>query len=321
MAFAVTSIGSVGNTAQISAYTCALSRTPASDALVLVSVAITDTSPTVVEPTSVAGGGITFSLVTSSITFDGTSTNLSVWRAMGTFFSSIITASFPNNATGCAMLVAEVSGVSTAGTNGSSAVGQSANSALEGDASLTIIAPSATSTANAWYSVLASNAGDVDDAPNRNYTAVDAVTFATPSTTLESAWTTLSTGTITTWTGTGLVINRAGTLIELVLDNPAAVFVPSTITAVAKRPLRIPQVPSSLTGPMADYLRVVARQLNAEAYVSTFSGANPNTSGFTGVPGNLLVNIGSASTTTRLWVLGGGTLSIDTNDWHPVRIA
>jgi hypothetical protein len=87
------------------------------------------------------------------------------------------------------------------------------------------------------------------------------------------------------------------------------------------RPPRIPPVPSSITGPIAQYLNLVARQLNAEAYISKVSAANPNTSGFTGIPGDLVVNVGSASTWTRLWVMGGSTASIDTNGWQIVRMA
>jgi hypothetical protein len=84
---------------------------------------------------------------------------------------------------------------------------------------------------------------------------------------------------------------------------------------------RIPPVPSSITGEIGRYLNQLARQLNAEAYISTFSAANPNTSGLTGIPGNLAVNIGSASTSTRLWIMEGSTASIDTNAWRMLRIA
>jgi hypothetical protein len=108
-------------------------------------------------------------------------------------------------------------------------------------------------------------------------------------------------------------------LVAGIISEIAAVV--SAFTTPSKRPLRIPPVPSGLTGPLAEWCRTAARQLNAEAYISTFSAANPNTSGLTGIPGNLAVNIGSASTTSRLWILGGGIVSIDTNDWHPVRIA
>lgn len=84
---------------------------------------------------------------------------------------------------------------------------------------------------------------------------------------------------------------------------------------------RIPPIPPDITGSLRQYLELVRRQLNGEAYISKFSGTNPNTSGFTGIPGNLLVNVGSASTSTRLWIMEGSTDSIDTNGWRMVRIA
>ena len=84
---------------------------------------------------------------------------------------------------------------------------------------------------------------------------------------------------------------------------------------------RIPPVPSGITGVIRTYLEQIARQLNGEAYISKFSAANPNTSGFTGIPGDLAVNIGSASTSSRLWIMEGSAASIDTNGWRIVRIA
>ena len=85
-------------------------------------------------------------------------------------------------------------------------------------------------------------------------------------------------------------------------------------------PRELPPIPSDLTG-LVNALRQWHRQLTSEIPVSIFSAANPNTSGFTGIPGNLAVNIGSASTSSRLWIMEGSTSSIDTNGWRIVRIA
>ncbi|HEY6007223.1 MAG TPA: hypothetical protein VIU40_02800, partial [Geobacteraceae bacterium] len=62
-------------------------------------------------------------------------------------------------------------------------------------------------------------------------------------------------------------------------------------------------------------------QLNQEGYISLFSGTDPNTSGFTGIPGSMAINIGSASTWTRLWIQAGSVASVSTTSWHPVRMA
>jgi hypothetical protein len=86
-------------------------------------------------------------------------------------------------------------------------------------------------------------------------------------------------------------------------------------------PRDLPPVYGSSLTDLVRTLQVWHRQLTSEVAVSIFSAANPNTSGFTGIPGNLAVNIGSASTSSRLWILEGSTASIDTNGWRIVRIA
>lgn len=81
--------------------------------------------------------------------------------------------------------------------------------------------------------------------------------------------------------------------------------------------LRLP--PSDVTGALGEWLQDLWRTVNNTPTASYFSGTNPNTSGFTGQPGDLLVNVGSASTSTRLWQMGGA--SVSTNSWVAVRIA
>lgn len=83
--------------------------------------------------------------------------------------------------------------------------------------------------------------------------------------------------------------------------------------------MRLPPPPSTITGPLGDWLRIVVGRLNSEMPVSIFSGTNPN-SVWTGVAGNLVVNVGSASTDTRLWVKGGSPIVPSTTSWHSVRI-
>lgn len=327
MSLAVTSLGSVGDTAARSDYTCALSRAPGSNTAVMVAVQVTDGAGTAVEPTSVVGAGLVFSLLTSSITFAPISTasatfNLSAWRGMGASpDGSLITATFPNNATGCAILVCEVSGVSTSGISGANAVGGSATSAADsatGVSVLTVIGPSAGSTGNGW--LLFAGANTSGDSAGLNYLALDKANYSSPVAALLSAWTDLSTGTMVP-VGAGTNQHRAGILIELVLDTPSSGGGGTTSSSPVGRRVRLAPVPSHLTGPIAQTLRLWYEQLNnREGYISIFSGADPNTSGFTGIPGNLLVNVGSASTWTRLWVQGGSVASISTTSWHPIAV-
>ena len=317
MSLAVTSLGSVGDTTGRSAYTCALSRPPADNALVLVAVGYSGT--TGIQPSSVSGVGLVFSIVTSSVTFSSSSYNMSVWRSMGIGLSgSIITAGFDVGGIGCRMLVTEVSGVSASGTSGTNAIGKSATSLKDGEASLAILGPSATSTANAWFAAHDVTTSGSNDTANKNWTAIDSAGHTSPNAAISSAWTTLSSGVSSTWSGSGQR-DRGGTIIELVLDNPAGA--PATVAGPLGRRLRIPQVPSQISGIIGTYLKEVVRQLNQEGFISLFSAANPNTSGFTGIPGSLALNIGSASSWTRLWMMGGSVASIATNGWQIFRMA
>lgn len=68
------------------------------------------------------------------------------------------------------------------------------------------------------------------------------------------------------------------------------------------------------------YLRDIAQVLNTLPRISIFSGATPN-SLISGLPGDLLVNIGSASTTSRLWIKAGGSSTVPTSTgWAVVRV-
>ena len=269
---------------------------------------------------------MTFSLVTSSVTFNTIASgahNLSLWRGMSaTPSNSLITATFPNAATGCAIIVDSISSVSQAGSNGDHAIGVSSISSVDGDNILMLLGlSSAGSTANGWYAVQSSQSSEVPT-PNNNYQSQTTAGFLTADTVLISAWTTLSTGTRVTFTASG-VDNRAGIIVELVADQAAAAA-PSVVTynRQSRYPDRIPQPPQSIKDPVVSgYLATVARILNAEAYISKFSGTDPNTSNLTGVPGNLAVNVGSASTWTRMWQMSGSIMSIGTTGWKMMRMA
>ncbi len=216
----------------------------------------------------------------------------------------------------------EVSGVSTSGSSGSNAVGKSANSSKDASSpSLIVFGPSATSTANGWLSFWGRGGTTNSTITARNnWVTLDITTYSTPNSGLASGYTLLSSGASSDWTGTANDSGNAGVIIELVLDNPA---IPVVITpSVQGRRFRIPQPPGGIKDPVVfQYLNLVARQLNQEAFISLFSGTDPNTSGFTGIPGNLAVNIGSASTWTRLWVQAGSVASVSTTSWHPFRVA
>ncbi len=226
MAITIASLGTLGNTGNVASYGTTPIRAPAANATVLVGVVVSDTAGTPVEPTQVRGAGLTFSLVTSSVTWATVASptaNLSVWVGKGAApDTSNFTADFPNAATGCAFIIHEVSGLTTVGS-GISKSATSRNPAGTSASTLTIFAPSAGSTANAWLTFCATegDSGNISPNLNLNWTALDVGTYSTPATRIESAWTTLSTGNTSSWTKE-VASFLAAIQIELVADNPAA---------------------------------------------------------------------------------------------------
>lgn len=83
-------------------------------------------------------------------------------------------------------------------------------------------------------------------------------------------------------------------------------------------PARFPTPPSDITGALGTYLRDMARILNESAAVSIFSALTPN-SVVTGLPGYVAVNVGSASTDSRVWVLGGTGDYLRNTGWVVLR--
>ncbi len=67
------------------------------------------------------------------------------------------------------------------------------------------------------------------------------------------------------------------------------------------------------------FLQDVANVLNTLPRISIFSGASPN-SMMSGLPGDIAVNIGSASTTSRIWVHGSNNTVPNFTGWAVVRV-
>ena len=82
---------------------------------------------------------------------------------------------------------------------------------------------------------------------------------------------------------------------------------------------RLPAPPSAVTGELGNWLRNLWGAVNALPRVSYFSGVSPNTSAITGMPGDLAINLGSASTDTRVWIMGGSMTTMKTSGWVALR--
>ena len=81
---------------------------------------------------------------------------------------------------------------------------------------------------------------------------------------------------------------------------------------------RLPMPPSEVTGQLGQWLFQLWGTINSMPRMSWFSGTTPN-SAVTGRPGDLLVNVGSASTDSRLWIKGGAGNTFSTTGWIPLR--
>lgn len=224
MPIAVASLGSIGDTNTRSVYTCSIFQAPEANALILVGVVNTAAAGTVLGVSSVSGAGMEFSLVTSGISFgaaNGSETHhISLWRSMAaSTISSVISVSSPVVASGCAIVVDQVSGVNTSGTSGSGAlsVNSTTDDAAGAASAVTLIAASATSTADAWYS-LGGVVSTGADTPGLTYTLLQSAGYATPSATVESAWTALSTGTTSSWAAASQ--RRGAIMVGLVAADP-----------------------------------------------------------------------------------------------------
>lgn len=86
---------------------------------------------------------------------------------------------------------------------------------------------------------------------------------------------------------------------------------------------RLEPPPSSITGAYGNWLRKVWALLEASPNFSLVSLSDTDTpnSRVTGYPGDFCINLGSASTASRVWTLGGPASSALTDQgWALVRI-
>lgn len=81
----------------------------------------------------------------------------------------------------------------------------------------------------------------------------------------------------------------------------------------------IPLPPSALTGPLGEYLRMIARAISDTPQISVFSGPTPN-SVVSGYPGDVAINL-SSSAATRLWVMEGSARVPSLTGWVSIRTA
>ncbi len=83
---------------------------------------------------------------------------------------------------------------------------------------------------------------------------------------------------------------------------------------------RVGPPPLGTPAPLVSYLQVLADAINRMPRFSYFSGSTPAASNLSGLPGDVAINMGSASTSSRVWVKGSNNTIPNTTGWVVVRI-
>ena len=91
------------------------------------------------------------------------------------------------------------------------------------------------------------------------------------------------------------------------------------MTQQAGVPSRIQAPPPTGNQALDHWLRDLTAALNNIPRVSWFSGLTPN-SVHTGTAGDLAINLASASTHTRIWVMGGAPSYVTNKNWFPLAL-
>lgn len=85
-------------------------------------------------------------------------------------------------------------------------------------------------------------------------------------------------------------------------------------------PYNLPQPPSGVTGELRTYLVQIVKAINATPVFSWGSFATPN-SNVSGPKGDFFVNLGSASTHTRVWMkVGPDNGTVSNMSWDAIRV-
>ena len=223
MAVSATTLAMGSNTANASAYTTA-SVAGATNTLVL--LAFQNHGATQRSVSSVVGGGASAGWTSvKSINYNVVATPLDevdVWRYLSSSpaAASVITVTLSGSASNGQWVVAQFSGVSTAGTNGANAVVQSVSSQADAVSILTCILASFTSTVNVPYGAISFSTtvlGTIN--PGSNFKELGEAN-ATEHSGIESEWSSV----ITTKVDAALTAgtrSAGGIALEIAGDNPA----------------------------------------------------------------------------------------------------
>lgn len=187
----------IANTANVATYTSA-SFTPVANRLYLLAVTYSDAAPETTEATITTTTGLNFVAVpdidTAAVsqpfnTIASNGNRLMLFRAMKAsgLSAGTYTVNFADAATGCAALLAEVTGVATSGTDGSGAVRNGQMAAGDNTANPTVSVVDNLESYNGIFACVGSSLATVPT-PKSGYTALSNPDYATPTTGLCAQW-------------------------------------------------------------------------------------------------------------------------------------
>lgn len=164
------------------------SVSPGSNSLLLLGIAITQ--PTVTDPTTVVGNGLTWVKVTHiDMGTTGPERRLLLYRSMGASPSSgTIVATWSANITGVVWALIECSNVDTSGTNGSGAVVQSATVASASSVTTQTNTLSAFEHANNVHVAFTHLRATTGVTPDADFAELSNDASTAPANNLESEW-------------------------------------------------------------------------------------------------------------------------------------
>jgi hypothetical protein len=167
-------------------YVTSATITPTANACVLLSVV----SGTNLAITGVSGCNLTWTVVPSPQSFNSTNHRLSVWRGFGASpTTEAVTITFTNNVSGISLIIDQITGAATGGTNGSDAVVQSVPAEFTAASSGAVtLATFADATNNIAYVAFAID-NDADIVPEAaSYTQIEEQQGLAPDRTVMTAY-------------------------------------------------------------------------------------------------------------------------------------
>jgi hypothetical protein len=220
----------IASTSNATTYASA-SFTPVANRLYLLAVVHSDAAPEATVPTIATTTGLNFVQVGSSIAFDSIASNLhriTLFRAMkpSGLSAGTYTVTLADAGTGCAALLAEVTGVVTTGTDGADAIRNNVTRVFDATSNPSVIFGGYSQIFNGFFACFGSSL-QTAPTPESGWTALSDPDYNTPPTGLYAQWRNSPTDTSSActlassaWAGIGVELIAASSVLALEWVSP-----------------------------------------------------------------------------------------------------